>query len=47
MDRLGEHERAHVKDVMDLVVLKGRVRQLAGGETAAQEALAEVQAQTG
>ncbi len=45
VDRLDEHDRALVKDVMDLVVLKSRVRQLAGSERpAAEEALGEVQA---
>jgi transcriptional regulator with XRE-family HTH domain len=46
VDRLGEHDRGLVKDVMDLVVLKSRVRQLAGEERPTpQEALAAVQAQ--
>jgi len=45
VDRLDEHDRALVKDVMDLVVLKSTVRQLAGSERpTAEEALAEVQA---
>jgi transcriptional regulator with XRE-family HTH domain len=45
VDRLDEHDRALVKDVMDLVVLKSRVRQLAGeGRPTPQEALAAVQA---
>jgi transcriptional regulator with XRE-family HTH domain len=46
VDRLDEHERALVKDVMDLVVLKSTVRQLAGEKPpSAEQALAEVQAQ--
>jgi len=46
VDRLDEHDRALVKDVMDLVVLKSRVRQLAGEDRPTpQEALAAVQAQ--
>jgi transcriptional regulator with XRE-family HTH domain len=47
VDRLDEHERTLVKDVMDLVVLKSTVRQLAAGETrpSAEATLAEVQAQ--
>jgi len=45
VDRLDEHDRALVKDVMDLVVLKSRVRQLADEERPTpQEALAAVQA---